>query len=108
GSTGITGAAPIWHAYMSEALAGAPKDWYPRPNDVVASGPGDDAIFFLPGTSGPPPSPGNGGGNPDVPAGGGCYYYGPAPEPSNPCRYIGITGRQGGPAPPVIPPPVTP
>jgi hypothetical protein len=98
---------------MSEALADAPKDWYPRPDDVVASGPGDDATFFLPGTTGPPPSASSGNANPspDVPGGGGCYYYGPAADPSNPCRYIGTTGPQGGapaPAPPAYPPPFTP
>jgi membrane peptidoglycan carboxypeptidase len=95
GSTGITGAAPIWHAYMNDALADAPKDWYPRPNDVTASGPGDDAIFTLPGTTGPPP--GSGSGNPDI-AGGGCYYYGPTADPSNPCRYVGATAPATGPS----------
>jgi penicillin-binding protein 1A len=101
GSTGITGAAPIWHAYMSDALVNLPKDWYPRPADVVATGPGDDAGFFLPGTTGPPPNPA--GPPPGAPAapgapGVGCYYYGPAPDPSNPCRYIG-TSAPSGPSP---------
>jgi len=50
GSTGITGAAPIWNSFMKAALAGTPKDWYQRPPDVVAYGSGDDATFFLPGT----------------------------------------------------------
>lgn len=45
GSTGVTGAAPIWHNYMAAALAGTPKDWYPRPPDVIATGGGDDAVF---------------------------------------------------------------
>jgi membrane peptidoglycan carboxypeptidase len=113
GSTGITGAAPIWHAYMNDALADQPKDWYPRPNDIVATGPGDDTTFYLPGTTGPPPSTGN----PSI-AGGGCYYYGPAPDPSSPCRYVGTTapdtappGSQPAPppaAPPASPPPASP
>ena len=116
GSTGITGAAPIWHAYMSQALADAPKDWYPRPNDVTATGPGDDAVFYLPGTTGPPPGTGAGSGNPDI-AGGGCYYYGPTQDPSNPCRYVGGTApstsppaqqSSPAPAPTANPPPGTP
>ena len=109
GSTGITGAAPIWHAYMSDALAGLSKDWYPRPDNVVATGPGDDANFFLPGTSGPapsaatPPSASSTPGAPSVP-GGACYYWGPAAEPSNPCRYVGASPPGTGPAPVPVPP----
>lgn len=49
GSTGITGAAPIWHSFMQAALAQTPKDWYQRPPDVIGFG-GDDGDFFLPGT----------------------------------------------------------
>ena len=52
GSTGITGAAPIWHDFMSQALAGTPANWYARPSDVQAIGRGDDATFYLPGTLG--------------------------------------------------------
>jgi penicillin-binding protein 2D len=111
GSTGITGAAPIWHAYMADALAGVPKEWYPRPDDVVATGPGDDANFYLPGTSGPAPEgePQSPGGMPGAPAvpGGGCYYWGPAAEPGNPCRYVGASptgfGALPGPVPPFVP-----
>jgi penicillin-binding protein 1A len=52
GSTGITGAAPIWHDFMSQALAATPAHWYERPSDVQAIGRGDDATFYLPGTLG--------------------------------------------------------
>jgi membrane peptidoglycan carboxypeptidase len=114
GSTGITGAAPIWHQYMAQALADAPKDWYPRPNDVVATGPGDDAVFYLPGLTGPAPGTFTGTGNPDI-AGGGCYYYGPAADPSNPCRYVGTSApstpsqqSSPAPAPSANPPPTQP
>ena len=37
-SSGITGAAPIWHEDMRAALAGAKADWYTMPKDVVAGG----------------------------------------------------------------------
>ena len=51
--SGYSGAAPIWHAYMSAALKGVPDTWYKQPADVVVGpggGPGDDANFYLPGT----------------------------------------------------------
>jgi membrane peptidoglycan carboxypeptidase len=87
GSTGITGAAPIWNAYMSKALAGTPKHWYTKPADVVAEGTGDDANFFLAGTQ------------------AACYYYAPQPDPNNICTYSGTTpptptpGAQPSPTP---------
>jgi len=45
-STGIVGAAPIWHKFMMQALAGKPDEWYPVPASVHALG----ANYFLPGT----------------------------------------------------------
>lgn len=45
-STGIVGAAPIWHAYMSAALHGVPNEWYPMPSGVDQVG----SDYFLPGT----------------------------------------------------------
>lgn len=45
-STGIVGAAPIWHRFMERALAGRPDAWYPIPAGVRQIG--DN--FFLPGT----------------------------------------------------------
>lgn len=63
--SGYSGASPIWHIYMAAALKGIPDTWYTRPSDVVATGPGDDADFYLPGTE-----PG---------ASTNCTYYGPVP-----------------------------
>jgi 1A family penicillin-binding protein len=45
-STGIVGAAPIWHKFMQQALAGIPDQWYPVPAGVHQVG--DN--YFLPGT----------------------------------------------------------
>jgi 1A family penicillin-binding protein len=45
-STGIVGAAPIWHKFMQQALAGTPDQWYPKPAGVHQVG----ENFFLPGT----------------------------------------------------------
>jgi membrane peptidoglycan carboxypeptidase len=35
GTTGVTGAAPIWHAFMTAALQGVSDDWPGPPPDVV-------------------------------------------------------------------------
>src|ERR1700682_2930039 len=45
-STGIVGAAPIWHKVMMQALGGKPDERYPLPASVHAVG----ANYFLPGT----------------------------------------------------------
>ncbi|TME85174.1 MAG: hypothetical protein E6I43_06800 [Chloroflexi bacterium] len=45
-STGIVGAAPIWHKFMTQALAGTPDEWYPVPAGLHQVG----QDFFLPGT----------------------------------------------------------
>ncbi|HYM97925.1 MAG TPA: transglycosylase domain-containing protein, partial [Candidatus Sulfotelmatobacter sp.] len=45
-STGIVGAAPIWHNFMVKALAGTPAQWYPVPAGVDAVG----GNYFLPGS----------------------------------------------------------
>ncbi len=45
-STGIVGAAPIWHKFMQQALAGTPDQWYPMPSGLDKVG--DN--YFLPGT----------------------------------------------------------
>jgi membrane peptidoglycan carboxypeptidase len=45
-STGIVGAAPIWHKFMQQALAGIPDQWYAKPAGVHQIG--DN--YFLPGT----------------------------------------------------------
>ena len=49
-STGIVGAAPIWHKFMLQALAATPADWYAVPAGVHQVG--DN--FYLPGTENVP------------------------------------------------------
>jgi membrane peptidoglycan carboxypeptidase len=51
-STGIVGAAPIWHKFMTQALAGRPDEWYPVPAGIHQVG----ANYFLPGTERLPPT----------------------------------------------------
>jgi membrane peptidoglycan carboxypeptidase len=50
GATGITGAAPIWHRFMEEALAGRAATWYAPPAGLVRIG--DD--YYLPDSLGVP------------------------------------------------------
>ncbi len=45
-STGIVGAAPIWHRFMQTALASIPDEWYGIPAGVDQVG----GNYFLPGT----------------------------------------------------------
>jgi membrane peptidoglycan carboxypeptidase len=45
-STGIVGAAPIWHKFMMQALAATPDEWYPVPAGLHQVG----QDFYLPGT----------------------------------------------------------
>jgi membrane peptidoglycan carboxypeptidase len=45
-STGIVGAAPIWHQFMTQALAQTPDEWYSLPAGVDAVG----GNYYLPGT----------------------------------------------------------
>jgi membrane peptidoglycan carboxypeptidase len=73
--SGYSGAAPIWHIYMSAALKGVPGTWYTRPANIIADGSGDNANFFLPGTQ------------PGVST--NCTYYGPVPLPTQTCTYAG-------------------
>jgi membrane peptidoglycan carboxypeptidase len=94
GLAAAIGAAPIWHSFMVDALAGTPGEWYQRPPDlVVRNGNDDNADFFLPGTE-------------NNAFTGPCVYWGPAPIPDNPCNYIGTTppppttGPQNPPATP--------
>jgi membrane peptidoglycan carboxypeptidase len=49
-STGIVGAAPIWHQFMVQALAPLPDEWYGKPAGVNQIG----QNYFLPGTEGLP------------------------------------------------------
>jgi membrane peptidoglycan carboxypeptidase len=94
--SGYSGAAPIWHDFMAAALKGVPDTWYTRPTDIIASGAGDDADFYLPGTQ-----PG---------ASTNCTYYGPAPLPTQTCTYAGPSAAPtppptGTPTPPGSPTP---
>ena len=82
-SSGVTGAAPIWHADMVAALAGTKPSWYTIPKDVIQVGTGDNADFYLPGTQASRSTI--------------CYYYGPSATPVPPgvdptCQYTGLTG----------------
>jgi len=85
--SGYSGAAPIWNIYMSAALKGVPDTWYTRPADIIASGPGDNANFYIPGTE------------PGAASTNNCTYYGQAPLPTQTCTYAG---------PYQAPPPPTP
>ena len=51
-STGIVGAAPIWHQFMMKALAQTPDQWYGIPAGVDAVG----GNYYLPGTEQLPPT----------------------------------------------------
>ncbi len=51
-STGIVGAAPIWHKFMLQALASTPDQWYSPPAGIHQVG--DN--YFLPGTESLPPT----------------------------------------------------
>ncbi len=35
GVTGLSGAAPIWHQFMREALTGTPEHWFERPGGLI-------------------------------------------------------------------------
>ncbi len=90
--SGYSGAAPIWHSYMTAALKGVPDTWYKQPANVIVGttgGSGDDADFYLPGTQ-----PG---------ANTNCTYYVPTPLPTQTCTYAGPS-----PAPPPTPPSPSP
>lgn len=50
GTTGITGAAPIWHAFMTAALRGVPDDWPAPPPDVHQASFGGRTGWFFAGT----------------------------------------------------------
>ncbi|TMG32730.1 MAG: hypothetical protein E6H93_03790 [Chloroflexi bacterium] len=45
-STGIVGAAPIWHKFMTQALAGTPDEWYGVPAGIHQIG----QDYYLTGT----------------------------------------------------------
>jgi len=49
-SSGITGAAPIWHDFMTAALAGAADAWYPAPGGLTVRSDPLGPLYLLPGT----------------------------------------------------------
>ena len=52
GTTGITGAAPIWHAFMLHALKNVPDNWATAPADVFSQPAGSyNPAWFLQGTT---------------------------------------------------------
>jgi membrane peptidoglycan carboxypeptidase len=51
-STGIVGAAPIWHQFMMQALAQRPDEWLAKPVGVDQVG----QNYYLPGTTYLPPT----------------------------------------------------
>ncbi|TMC28911.1 MAG: penicillin-binding protein [Chloroflexi bacterium] len=51
-STGIVGAAPIWHQFMVQALGGHPDEWFGVPAGVDQVG----GNYYLPGTESLPPT----------------------------------------------------
>jgi membrane peptidoglycan carboxypeptidase len=51
GTTGITGAAPIWHQFMTGALAGVPDDWPAAPSTLHHTSYGSRSGWFFAGTS---------------------------------------------------------
>ena len=79
GTTGITGAAPIWHQYMTAALAGISDDWPAPPADVHAVPWSGGPAYVLNGSTPQPmpPTPGA----PTTPEGPG------APPPPKPCKH---------------------
>jgi membrane peptidoglycan carboxypeptidase len=50
GTTGITGAAPIWHAVMAHALARVPDRWPPQSPGLHTSNTAWGVAYFMPGT----------------------------------------------------------
>jgi hypothetical protein len=51
GTTGITGAAPIWHQVMTHALTGLADDWPPVPAGLTTATTAWGTAFFMPGTN---------------------------------------------------------
>jgi membrane peptidoglycan carboxypeptidase len=51
GTTGITGAAPIWHTVMAHALTGVADRWPSQPAGLTAANTRWGTAYFMPGTS---------------------------------------------------------
>jgi membrane peptidoglycan carboxypeptidase len=48
--SGIVGAAPIFHGFMTEALNGQPDSWYVAPDGLTAVNMNGYTVYLLPGT----------------------------------------------------------
>jgi membrane peptidoglycan carboxypeptidase len=66
GTTGLTGAAPIWHQVMAQQIAGTSDNWASAPSDVHQRG----QDYYLNGTD-----PGSGEAATDVHGDGQCRYW---------------------------------
>jgi membrane peptidoglycan carboxypeptidase len=109
GTTGITGAAPIWHTFMDHQLQNVPDDWPGPPSNVKQASQGGRTAWFLDGTgpSGPQPGLSNGdsGGCRTWSFNGGNYYWcgsGASTLPGDPATGGGAPAP--APAPPAPPP----
>jgi membrane peptidoglycan carboxypeptidase len=51
GTTGITGAAPIWHQVMAHALTGIADDWPAMPVGLTTASTQWGTAYFMPGTN---------------------------------------------------------
>jgi membrane peptidoglycan carboxypeptidase len=50
GTTGITGAAPIWHTVMAHTLSGIADHWPPMPAGLTTSSTAWGTAYLMPGT----------------------------------------------------------
>jgi membrane peptidoglycan carboxypeptidase len=50
GTTGITGAAPIWHQVMAHSLVGRPDAWPSMPSGLTTANTAWGTAYFMPGT----------------------------------------------------------
>jgi membrane peptidoglycan carboxypeptidase len=103
GSTGITGAAPIWHTFMDHQLAGVADDWPAPPPDVKQASQGGRTAWFLDGTGPGQKVPGLSGqqGCRTWSINGGSYYWCGSGDSNLP----GDPGAGSAPAPAPAPPP---
>ncbi len=50
GINGISGAASLWHDFMTAALAHVPNRYFPTPSGLAVQGSGSARAYYLPGT----------------------------------------------------------
>jgi membrane carboxypeptidase/penicillin-binding protein len=106
GTTGITGAAPIWHQYMTQALEGVPDDWAPPPPSLHKASYRGHTGWFFAGTDANTGAKQLSGGSaaigPDQPGcrtwsvGGATYWWCGSGGPSGGGGGGGGTGTGGG------------